>query len=273
MFDPTQPIPGLETSQSLIGYNYPSLSDELAAALLPLPPALNAPATLVGGDPIGTNHINDPSANHINNLVGANHISNLISLNHINDNLNHINDNLNHITHPSGNPFSANDAPIIPPSFPVTTIPGASVATSITNATTYPPFVPPSSPVTSTPGASAVDDVAILTNAAANSVRGPIASAAGTVAATPVGDLSTPNASANPVPNPSPTANTGSGNPTSNGVPAPPKKVSKRTRDNIDPTLIVDGKRIKKRKIRDEVDWLTVKHGKGKENGQLPMAS
>lgn len=52
------------------------------------------------------------------------------------------------------------------------------------------------------------------------------------------------------------------------------KQSRKRTRDNMDPVLIVDGKRIKKHKTREGVESLTAaKHRKGKENRPPPPAS
>ncbi|KAF4593831.1 hypothetical protein EYR40_008625 [Pleurotus pulmonarius] len=64
-------------------------------------------------------------------------------------------------------------------------------------------------------------------------------------------------------------------NPTESGGPlAPLKQSRKRTRDNMDPALIVDGKRIKKHKMREGVESLTAaKRRKGKENRPPPPAS
>ncbi|KAF9496541.1 hypothetical protein BDN71DRAFT_1430141 [Pleurotus eryngii] len=226
IFNPTQPIPGLETLQPLNNYTCPSLLDELAAAPLPLTPALNAFAT--------------PSE-----------VVSPISANHISDGINHIN-----------NTVSANPAAL-------------SAVTTIANVTAN--TIADPSPITS------AANTAHNTPSSANTAAGPITdpspttSAIDTVADTLGNDLPAANSVTNTATNPilcnPPTLHMGSDNSISNEVTAPLKKASKHAWDNMDLTLIVNGKWVKKHKMCNEVNWLTVKHVKGKENRWLPVFS
>ncbi|KAF9487378.1 hypothetical protein BDN71DRAFT_1436901 [Pleurotus eryngii] len=89
------------------------------------------------------------------------------------------------------------------------------------------------------------------------------------VPAVPIANIPAANAVANTCIDPA------ARNPTESGEPLSPLKQSRKcTRDNMDPALIVDGKRIKKHKTRKGVESLTAaKHRKGKENRPPPPVS
>ncbi|KAL4256454.1 hypothetical protein AB1N83_012231 [Pleurotus pulmonarius] len=256
--------------------HFPSLLDELMAPLAFPAPALNVPAVpdgsrIPGPDAVGIDFgVPRPAGLEGANLLSANPIP---------------------TTADANRPIAS---PVAAIANAVASTPAACTAMNAANGT----------PVTTAPTTNAVENSAVandvastaITNTPAANVVNPVANPG--VPAIPVANpgvpavpVVNPGVPAIPVANPGvpavPVANPGANavantridpaarNPTESGGPlAPLKQSRKRTRDNMDPALIVDGKRIKKHKMREGVESLTAaKRRKGKENRPPPPAS
>lgn len=237
--------------------HFPSLLDELMAPLAFPAPALNVPAVpdgtrIPGPDAVGIDFGTPQPAG----LEGAN----LLSANPI------------PTTADANRPIAS---PVAAITNAVASTPATCTAMNAANGT----------PATTALTTNAVENSAIANDVASTAI-------ANTPAANVVNPVANPGVPAIPVANPGvpavpvaniPAANTVANtridptarNPTESGGPlAPLKQSRKRTRDNMDPALIVDGKRIKKHKTREGVESLTAaKHRKGKENRPPPPVS